>query len=198
MADTLPPPPMFNFVSHPSAQPFTVPGKAYKPKNAEDSWKYKLFATGAIVFESSTPERVLLIQRAAHDSMPGKWETPGGGCDDSDPSILHGVARELWEEAGLIASKIGPPIGDGYFFFTRSQRLVCKFNFLVEAQRSEDGSLNVKLDPEEHQNYVWATEEEVKAKKVGDIELRFTVEDQEKIILEAFKVRSLASSEIGH
>ena len=150
------------------------------------------------MFHSSTPDRILLIQRAALDSMPSKWETPGGGCDDSDPSILYGVARELWEEAGLTASKIGPPIGDGYFFFTRSRRLVCKFNFLVEAQLGEDGSLNVKLDPNEHQDYVWATEEEVKSKKVGDIELKFTADDQEKVILEAFRVRknSLTSLEI--
>ena len=121
--------------------------------------------------------------------MPSQWETPGGACDKEDPSILHGVARELWEEAGLTTASIGPPVGDGYFFLSRSGKLVCKFNFLVDAEKGAGGKLDVKLNPSEHQNYVWAAEEEVKAQKVGDVELNFTTREQEAVVLEAFRAR---------
>lgn len=44
--------------------------------------------------------------------LPGCWEIPGGGCDDDDESILHAVARELWEEVGLTTTRIGPLVGN--------------------------------------------------------------------------------------
>jgi 8-oxo-dGTP pyrophosphatase MutT (NUDIX family) len=140
-------------------------------------------------FDASTPERILLIQRAAHDSMPSRREIPGGGCDKEDASILHGVAQELWEEAGLTAASIGPRVGDGHFFLAQSGKLVCKFNFLMDAEKGTGGKLDVKLDPSEHQNYVWAAEEEVEARKAGDVELEFTTIEQEAVVLEAFRAR---------
>lgn len=147
-------------------------------------------ATGALVFDSaSTPVKILLLQRSPNDSMPNLWEIPGGGCDEEDPSILHGAARELWEEAGLVAKRVGPQVGGAYMFTTGSGNLVCKIHFAVEAERSADGKLDVKLDPEEHQDYVWATEEEVLAGKAGDVVLDFTTAEQKAIILEAFKAR---------
>jgi hypothetical protein len=69
-------------------------------------------------------------------------------------------------------------------------KLVCKFNFLVGAEKGTGGKLDLKLDPSEHQNYVWAAEEEVKARKVlGDVELKFTTKEQEAVVLEAFRAR---------
>lgn len=189
MSDEETPRRTFNFTAHPSTSSFAVPCGTYLSVNANEQFKYKFIATGALVFDASTPERILLIQRAASDSMPDRWETPGGGCDNEDLSILHGVARELWEEVGLTAATIGPRVGDGNFFLTRSGKLVRKFNFLVDAEKDMDGKLDIKLDPKEHQRYLWATEEEVKARKVGDIELTFTTGDQEAVVLEAFKVR---------
>lgn len=119
--------------------------------------------------------------------MPGRWEIPGGGCDDDDESILHGVARELWEEAGLNAISIGPLVGNPHLFVSRSGKQICKFNFMVDAEKSADGTLQVKLDPDEHQRFVWASEEEVRTKKVGDVELEFTTGDLEATVLEAFR-----------
>jgi 8-oxo-dGTP pyrophosphatase MutT (NUDIX family) len=197
MSDNEPPRRTFNFSAHPSTSSFAVPCETYLSTYADEEFKYKYIATGALVFEASTPERILLIQRAANDSMPGRWETPGGGCDDEDPSILHGVARELWEEAGLTAIRIGPRVGDGNFFLTRSGKLVRKFNFLVDAEKGAGGKLDVKLDPKEHQSYLWAAEEEVKARKVGDVELKFTTREQEAVVLEAFKVRREMNADGG-
>ncbi|RFU24015.1 hypothetical protein B7463_g12318, partial [Scytalidium lignicola] len=150
-------------------------------------------ATGALVFDSSdslTP-RILLIQRSKTDTLPSLWEFPGGSCDDDDLSILHAVARELWEETGLNATKIGPLVGMLHFFLSRSGRLACRFNFLVEVERDREveGSLEVKLDPAEHQRFVWASEGEVRAKKVGGVDLKFTSREVECTVLEAFKSR---------
>jgi len=197
MASLEPPRPDFTFAAHPSTSSFTVPLDTYLARHEAEasksgSSKYTYIANGAMVFDSSTTERVLLIQRASGDSMPDLWEVPGGGCDKEDSSILESVARELWEEAGLIATTIGPQVGSGQVFLSRSGKLICKFHFLVDAKKGADGRLHVKLDPREHQNYVWATEEEVqvgKVGKVGDLELKFTSSEQERIVLEAFKAR---------
>lgn len=138
--------------------------------------------------------------------MPNLWETPGGACDDADETILHGVARELAEETGLVARRIGPRVGGGYVFRTSRGLVVEKVNFLVEVEGNGDGEssagsgeggehgwMNVRLDPKEHQRYVWAGEEEVREGRmeaggvVGDIE--FTTVDQRQVILDAFQVR---------
>lgn len=189
MSDTETPQTIFNFTLHPSVAPFAVPSETYLSIHTGEEFKCNFIATGALVFDASTPERILLIQRAAHDSMSSRWEIPGGGCDNEDASILHGVARELLEEAGLTAVSIGPPVGGGQSFLSRSGKLVGKFSFLVDAEKGVDGKLHVNLDPNEHQNYVWATEEEVKARKVDTTELEFTTKEQEAVVLEAFKAR---------
>jgi 8-oxo-dGTP pyrophosphatase MutT (NUDIX family) len=183
-------PPVYNFTSHPSASPFTSSSQTYLSN--QPGIKYNYIATGALVFDYSNyiGPRVLLIQRSENDSMPGRWEIPGGGCDDDDPSILHAVARELWEEAGLNATSIGPLVGKPHLFASRSGKQVCKFNFFVEAEQITKGMLEVKLDPAEHQKSVWASEEEVRARKVGDVELEFTTRESEETVLEAFRFRS--------
>jgi SAM-dependent methyltransferase len=189
--------PTFNFNIHPLSSNFAVPYKTYLSKHHFISElvpvgiKPKFVCTGAVVFDGSTIPRILLVQRAASDSMPNLWEVPGGACDEEDPSILYGVARELWEEAGLKAAIIGPQVGKGHPFFTRSGNLVVKYTFLVEPQKDTNGKLEVNLDVNEHQKYVWATEEEVIAKKVADIQLRFTAPAQERDILEGFKLREM-------
>ncbi|MGW1196574.1 NUDIX domain-containing protein [Streptomyces sp. NPDC002536] len=53
---------------------------------------------GVVVRDASG--RILLIRQAAHDVLPGLWEYPGGGREDSEP-VPAGAARELDEETGL-------------------------------------------------------------------------------------------------
>jgi 8-oxo-dGTP pyrophosphatase MutT (NUDIX family) len=180
--------PAFNFTTHPSIASFNVPMEIYissLPAKPE----YTFVATGCLTFDYSTPTRILLVQRAAHDSMPNKWEIPGGGCDQEDPSIVHGAARELWEETGLIATRIGPRVGKNHIFHSSSGKVVCRFNFIVEPRTGGAGELEVKLDPNEHQAFVWATEKDVKMKKAGDVELEFTGPMAESAILEAFTLK---------
>ena len=81
-------------------------------------------------------------------------------------------------------------MGEVYTITTRRNLEVCGFSFLVEVESTEE----VKLDPEEHQDFVWASEEECRAKKVvredgGVVEIRFTIgEEGERRILEGFRL----------
>lgn len=162
-------------------------------------------ATGAVIFsqhhEPHLPPRILLVQRASTDSMPDLWEIPGGAVDEGE-TLLAGAAREVLEESGLVAKKIvkllvhdkiaggREGVEGGYLFHTSRGLKVVKFTFVVEV---EDSSA-LKLTPEEHQDYVWATEEECRAKKVvrggqegkGDVDLVFTSVAQEAAIFKAF------------
>ena len=53
----------------------------------------------AVVFELSSPPRVLLIRRAS-EPFKGKWAIPGGFVD-MDESAQAGAVRELKEETGV-------------------------------------------------------------------------------------------------
>lgn len=139
-------------------------------------------AVGAIVFNEAG--RMLLVQRAAHDSMPLRWEIPGGAIDAEDSTMLHAVARELWEEAGLRAHFVGELVGCYKFVTRRLGHWICKFSFMVDVE-----DYDVKLDPNEHQAYVWATEDEARAKRCGDLMLEYTTKDQEDTILKAFSIK---------
>ncbi|GIZ48239.1 hypothetical protein CKM354_001130700 [Cercospora kikuchii] len=175
------------FTYHPQVSSFATPPQTYLATRPDPRYSY--IATGCFVFDRSEPEvpRILLLQRSETDSMPGCWEIPGGACDDDDESILHGAARELLEETGLTAIRIGPQIGQGELFSSRSGKMICKFKFFVEVELDDEGRPSaVKLDPEEHQQYVWATQQEVEARSSGSKQLVFTTPDLENTILKSF------------
>lgn len=48
---------------------------------------------------------------------------------------------------------------------------------------------DVKLDPKEHRNFAWATQEKVKSRNIGDLTLELTSNEAEATILEAFRIR---------
>ena len=142
-----------------------------------------------VVDKSAHDPRILLVQRAFGDSKPGLWETPGGRTDPEDPTVLHGLARELREEAGMKAKRVGPLVNQ--YSFRAGRRVFTKCNFLVEV--TEHGRGEVTLDPKEHRAYVWATEAEVRRKTAGKadgrrVDLKFTSREQEETILKAFEV----------
>ncbi|KAK4626573.1 hypothetical protein CLAFUW4_05187 [Fulvia fulva] len=146
-------------------------------------------ATACAVFNPQG--QILLVQRAAHDSMPNVWELPGGAVDNEDQTILHGAARELWEEAGLVAKHFshvaseGPDRPPGSVFQNRNKtRTWSRFCFLVEV----DDCTAVKLDPNEHQDFVWASEDDVRAQRQGNLLLTITTDSVIVTILEAFRL----------
>ncbi|KAF1930528.1 uncharacterized protein M421DRAFT_376172 [Didymella exigua CBS 183.55] len=178
--------PAYNFGYDVSAAEFAVPKSAYLGAHPEAA--FKSIGTAALVLDTCTPSkpRVLLLQRAASDSYPGKWEPPGGAVDDDDLSILHAAVRELWEEAGLQAAYMGGPVGEPHFFARSNGDKVCCFSFAAYVPSEGGAILTTKLDPKEHQNYVWATEEEVKAGQVGAVDLEFVREEVQRTVLLAF------------
>jgi 8-oxo-dGTP pyrophosphatase MutT (NUDIX family) len=145
------------------------------------------------------------------------------GKVEKDATVAAAVARELWEETGLTATAlvrlVAPPLSDehaeggntasgedrptaGGFVFRNSTRtkVFCRFVFEVdladEEGTAEDGvgrERGVTLNPWEHQDFVWATEEEVRKLEVGQGEwkraLDFTSDHLRRLILEGFGVR---------
>ncbi len=79
---------------------------------------------------------LLLVQRAANErSYPNKWEVPGGSCEASDPTVLHSLARETFEETGLRLTKVTRQIGSGVDFVTgygARTKSWCKLSFEIE------------------------------------------------------------------
>lgn len=178
--------PKFNFTFDDSVAEWNVCHRTWLATN-EKSWD--CLATGALVFDSSN--RILLLQRAPDDSMPNKWEIPGGACDDEDPSVLYGCARELWEEAGLEARHIQAVMPDneggkpGSVFTNRTgKRFYCKFSFEVEV-----GEAEVKLDSKEHQDYCWATEADVELQMIGTKSVPLTGPMMLRTVRNGFRMR---------
>ncbi|KXH29900.1 NUDIX domain-containing protein [Colletotrichum nymphaeae SA-01] len=195
-AQPRPPPPAFHLTYPPSLEPYHVPATTWLTTNSK-SWDG--LATGALVFSPST-NKILLLQRAAHDSMPLRWETPGGAADPEDVSLFAACARELWEEAGLEAVEIvrvvseGEGTDPGSVFTNRTgTRVFCRFAFEVAVKGDVYGGKGVeemvKIDPEEHCDFVWASEEEVRRERVGEREIPITNGQMARLILDGFRRR---------
>lgn len=169
---------------------WNLPAKEWLRKNSELFTKVDGLATGNMVFNEEG--KVLVIQRASSDSMPNKWEIPGGAVDDEDPTVFAGSARELWEETGLVAKRFNHIVTEGpdqkpgqvYPNSTRTKTW-CRFSFEVQVESCE----YVKLDPKEHQAFAWATEDEIRDQLIGDCQHPITNKHMQALILEAFRLR---------
>ena len=175
--------PFGGFTYDPSLSEFAAPAKTYWQDHRAENFDF--IATGALVFDTTHPEpRVLLIQRAATDTHPNKWEVAGGACDAQDPSILYSVARELYEETGLIAKHIRAQIGEKQTFTSSKGRWIWKVCFWVKVVEGGE----VRLAESEHQDFWWATEREVRGGEVkGKGSMDFTSQQQRGVILEGFR-----------
>ncbi|KAJ0147322.1 hypothetical protein CTA2_815 [Colletotrichum tanaceti] len=49
--------------------------------------------------------------------------------------------------------------------------------------------MQVRIDPDEHADYVWASEEEVRRERVGDKEIPITNGQMARLILDGFRRR---------
>jgi 8-oxo-dGTP pyrophosphatase MutT (NUDIX family) len=91
--------------------------------------------------------RTLLVRRAAWDSLPGRWELPGGKVDRDEP-LLEGLAREVEEETGLM-------LASARLLRTREMlsprgRIVREYVYLATAV----GAVSLS---HEHDDHVWVT-----------------------------------------
>ena len=91
-------------------------------KFLDQNQKYRALAIGALIFSpahlsSPVGPRLLLVQRATTErAFANLWEVPGGAAELSDPTILHSVAREVFEETGLRLTRFVRQVGDGEEF----------------------------------------------------------------------------------
>lgn len=169
--------------------------------------------TSALV-PSPAGGRVLLVRRAAHDSLPNRWEMPGGSVDEGDQTLLHACARELFEEAGLTATRVvrhagaataargddDDPRDPSGRVFTNStgSKVIYGYTLVVEvntARTDENGEPVVTLDPNEHSAYRWVTEDEVVQERAADgTEMPITVPAVRELLLQEFARRRAEST----
>ena len=93
------------------------------------------------------------------------------------------------EETGLTATRIVRKVSE-FGFSEFSKRRNQQIHWLKLIFEMEVESLdNIALDPVEHQKYLWADEEEVKADRVGDMQLTWITPPNKMVNLEAFRKR---------
>lgn len=168
------------FTIHDDLAPYAVPLSDWHRTHGS---KYGGLVAAALVFDARG--RVLLVRRAAHDFLPGHWEPPGGSVDgDRDESILHACVRELKEEASLVARRVECEVGEGIEFGIRDL-LYRRLTFLVTVA----GGGQVETDQQEHSEWVWAEEEEVKAERMADgRDMPVTFPEVKGSLLEGFRL----------
>jgi hypothetical protein len=76
------------------------------------------------------------------------------------------------------------------FTFGDERETWLKIIFEIEVQNTDD----VVLDPVEHQNFLWASEEEIVNDMVGDVKLRYISPPNKAVKLEAFRARRAGQS----
>ena len=101
-------------------------------------------------------DQFLIIRRSDIDERAGQWTVPGGHIDDEDSSIEDGAVRELKEETGLTCSTekltyLGEPKQKKYYFLTQEWSGDIKIDIP-----------NPKTGQIEHDDYRWATINEIK------------------------------------
>ncbi|KAK6528890.1 hypothetical protein TWF694_004121 [Orbilia ellipsospora] len=117
---------------------------------------------GAFVFkgDNAANRQLLLIRRSANEAaFPKMYEVPGGGAEAPpiDATLLDSVARELFEETGLVATRITRLIGTSDFEGRRGDKWR-KFSFEVHVE----DTARIVLQPAEHDQFIWIGFEEFK------------------------------------
>ena len=157
--------------------PYNIPPASYLAANPELT---NLVVSAVIIHNS----RVLLVQRAAHDGFPLKWECPGGCVDMTDASILHAVCREVLEETGLVVRHVADVV-DTLEFDGSKQTKWRKLTFLVGLGEGGVGEVpGVCLNAEEHVDAVWAGEEEVLTGRADGRDIVFAYDEQRQTLLD--------------
>jgi|TARA_R110000824_G_scaffold84341_3_gene210464 8-oxo-dGTP pyrophosphatase MutT (NUDIX family) len=101
-------------------------------------------------------QRFLIIRRSNIDERGGQWTIPGGHIDEEDDSFEAGAVRELLEETGLACHiknliYLGEAKPKKYYFLTQIWSGTVDVNIP-----------NPKTDDIEHDDYKWATIDEIK------------------------------------
>ena len=101
--------------------------------------------------------KYLIIQRSANDDyMPGFWDIPGGTIGFGE-KIEDALIREITEETGLNIATGKILFCFGYISETIPDRHQFTLVYACDYIGGE-----IKLDPQEHQDFKWVTLEEMK------------------------------------
>ncbi|MBI5734028.1 MAG: NUDIX hydrolase [Candidatus Kerfeldbacteria bacterium] len=117
--------------------------------------KYQITVGGILLKQGE----VLLLQRAASESiLPNLWELPSGKKEAGE-SISQVLLREFKEETGLKV-KIVKPISVFDYQLVKAKQIICvtQINFLV---KHTGRRLKIRLS-EEHRAYQWAGKHDLK------------------------------------
>ena len=114
--------------------------------------RYQKVAVHALIKDG---DKYLVLHRSSeNDYMSGKWDTPGGSVEFGENPI-EGLKREVFEETGLKV-KVGMPLYV-YSFMSNPQRH--QFQIIFDCELWEG---KIKLNPEEHDSFLWVTLDEMK------------------------------------
>ncbi len=99
-------------------------------------------------------DKYLVLHRSPeNDFMSDYWDTPGGSVEHGENPI-EALKREFLEESGLKV-KVGKPLFV-YSYLSNPQRH--QFQILFECELLEG---EVKLNPTEHDKFLWVTLDEM-------------------------------------
>lgn len=170
-----------------SLDEYKVPERKFLQEHPE----FTAVCTGIVVFNEKG--ELLLVKRATSEkAFPDFWEVPGGKVDEPDESLLHAAVRELREEAGLQATRVVRKVTQMTFDIPRPKGRSDRWMKLVFEM--EVKQLDITLDPLEHDDYLFATEDQIINERVGDVVLKYISPDNKQVKLEAFRQRRLAAS----
>ncbi|KAK7044966.1 NUDIX-domain-containing protein [Favolaschia claudopus] len=137
----------------PSLAKFTNPLTEFE-QTAENSGK-RLVIGVAIMRRATTTPQVLVVQRAAHETLfPDLYELPGGKCESTDTHLLETVSRETFEETGYKVQRIVAEFPG--FEYSTPKGTARQYNFVVEVEGGTER--DPILDPNEHQAFAWVDE----------------------------------------
>ncbi|KAL8787443.1 MAG: hypothetical protein Q9213_002220 [Squamulea squamosa] len=131
---------------------------------------YDKIVIGALIIKHE-PEggpKILLLKRAAHEEYyPTVFEIPGGKVEESDPTILSAVKREVLEETGLEVDEVIEYVGS--FEYSMEKKTASEaggqesilstslqFNFICRVSQ-----FDVVVNPEEHSEGRFVSQSEI-------------------------------------
>jgi 8-oxo-dGTP diphosphatase len=92
--------------------------------------------------------RMLLVRRAACDSLPGVFELPSGSVEEGE-RLLTALRREVREETSLRVLSVTCFLG-AFDYRSSHGQSARQFTFRVEVGAGEP-----RLDPREHDHLTW-------------------------------------------
>ncbi|KAK8094867.1 NUDIX hydrolase domain-like protein [Apiospora hydei] len=193
----------------PTAALSRAEAKLYKPPSQPSSASKHRYYSSSHEKRDQKFKKILLVQRSRHDYGGLCWEIPGGSCDLHDASILDAAARELAEEAGLRVRRFVAVVDRQRHEWLDRGEIWRKLTFIVEAESEHEADdeygeisggesdeesneqrsqLKIRLDPEEHEDFVWASREDLVSGGIGERTFTWMQDEQRQVIMGAFDI----------